>query len=60
MEFSATVLLERQSILVNPKTQAELEQRWEGIQALKKEVQSTAKNDFDISLVNTAGGDHVK
>lgn len=60
MELSATVLLERQSISVNSKTQVELEQRWEGIQALKNNVKSTAINDYDMSLVNTAGGDHVE
>ena len=60
MELSATVLLERQSISVNSKTQVELEQRWEGIQALKNNVKSTARNDYDMSLVNTAGGDNVE
>ena len=60
MELSATVLLERQSISVNSKTQVELEQRWEGIQALKNNVKSTARNDYDMRLVNTAGGDHVE
>ncbi|MDM1247707.1 hypothetical protein ACFODO_16510 [Acinetobacter sichuanensis] len=60
MDISAADMLKRLSVPVNPKTQTELEQRWNGIKALKELVQSQAKNDYDIALVNTAGGDHVK
>lgn len=36
MDISATKILGQLNIPVNPKTQAELEQRWQGIKALKK------------------------
>lgn len=60
MKLSASVLLEHQSIQVNPTTQAELEQHWEGIQMLKQQVQSTGKNEDEICLINTAGADHAQ
>ncbi|MFW1802153.1 hypothetical protein ACG9YX_19280 [Acinetobacter nematophilus] len=60
MDISATKILEQLDIPVNPKTQAELEQRWKGIKTLKKTVRTQIKNDNDICIINTAGGDHVK
>lgn len=60
MDISATKILGQLNIPVNPKTQAELEQRWQGIKTLKKTVQTQTKNDHDICVTNTAGGDHVK
>ncbi len=60
MNIPAAERLKNLGIEANPKTQAELELRWQAIQDLKKQIHSTAKNDFDICVVNTAGADHVK
>ena len=60
MDTSAVKILDRLAIPVNPKTQAELEHRWKGMKALKSAIETQTKNDDDICVINTAGGDHVK
>lgn len=60
MDIPAAERLKNLGIEANPKTQAELEMRWQAMKDLKNNIHSEAKNDFDICVVNTAGGDHVK
>ncbi|AOA57501.1 hypothetical protein [Acinetobacter larvae] len=60
MQCNATTLVQRQNIQVNPKTQAELEQRWLGIQHLKNKIQSTVSADSDIALIQVAGDQHAR
>lgn len=59
MEFSAKELLSQKKIAMNPRTAEETESRWAAIKQMRKVVQSQKLADADISLVNTAGGDHV-
>lgn len=59
VEFSAKELLSQKNIAMNPRTADETESRWTAIKQMRKEVQSQKLADADISLTNTAGGDHV-
>lgn len=59
MEFSAKDLLSQKGIAINPRTEQETESRWAALKQMRQEVHSNQLAEADISLVNTAGGDHV-
>jgi DNA-directed RNA polymerase subunit H (RpoH/RPB5) len=37
-----------------------LEERWERIESLKKEIESALLDDYDIGVRNIPGGDHIE
>lgn len=58
-KLSVRDLLENQGIKIPPHL-SELEQRWEGIQALKKEINDALLDEHDVAIRNIPGGDHVE
>lgn len=60
MTLSIQEKLESKGIQVKDEHLPLLKTRWEGIQKLRKQIDSANLDDADISLRNIPGGDHIE
>lgn len=59
MSLSIQELLENKGIQVKKDHFESLQEKWEGIQALRGNLEGVNIDDADISLKNIPGGDHI-
>ncbi|MGE7920140.1 hypothetical protein ACQKM9_14580 [Viridibacillus sp. NPDC093762] len=59
MSLSIQELLENKGIQVKKDHFESLQEKWEGIQALRGNLEGANIDDADISLKNIPGGDHI-
>lgn len=60
MSLSVRELLEKKGIKPREEHLEILENRWEGMQALRGNLENANIDDANISLRNIPGGDHVE
>ena len=60
MKQSIQCLLSQKGIIVPEHHLDELETRWSNLQELRKLTKDAKLDDFDISLKNVPGGDHIE
>ncbi|MEK4092777.1 hypothetical protein MKZ08_13865 [Viridibacillus sp. FSL R5-0477] len=59
LSLSIQELLENKGIQVKKDHFESLQEKWEGIQALRGNLEGVNIDDADISLKNIPGGDHI-
>ncbi|MET3322325.1 UNVERIFIED_ORG: hypothetical protein ABIC97_005461 [Peribacillus simplex] len=60
MKLSIRDFLENKGIPVTENHLPILKTRWQAIENLKADIDKAALNDYDISLRNIPGGDHIE
>lgn len=60
MKLSVRERLENQGVRVTDEHLPLLESRWQAIEQMKAETDSASLDDYDISLRNIPGGDHIE
>ncbi|SFE82215.1 hypothetical protein [Alteribacillus iranensis] len=60
MKLSIRDVLKDKGIIVKNNHLPVLEERWEGMELLRKEAEDANLDDYDIALRNIPGGDHIE
>ncbi|MDA3129923.1 hypothetical protein GJS40_07690 [Aliibacillus thermotolerans] len=60
MQWTVQELLEKKGIHVKEEHIPILEQRWEQMRQVRRKMRKGPFNDYDISLRNIPGGDHIE
>ncbi|WP_342615490.1 hypothetical protein [Peribacillus frigoritolerans] len=60
MKLSIRDILESKGISATENHLPILKTRWQAIENLKSDIDNAALNDYDISLRNIPGGDHIE